>query len=339
MFIRGGSSTHPPGEIARWLRLTGPAQEELHGRSEAARDAAGGREVFVRGVLEVSNFCRQNCSYCGMRRDNRTLDRYRIELDRLLDLIINHRPDSIADLNIQAGEDPIAVREIVLPLITELRRSTNLGFSVCLGTLSHREYASLKDAGAGFYILKLETGDAEHYRAMQSPGGDIEKRLAAIRHLAGEGWAVSSGLIAGLPGQSDAMIAATIELLASLPLAGWSVSPFIPGTETPLVHEPAASAELTLNALATMRILAPDRIIPAVSAMNLVGKGTYAQAIRAGANLATINLTPSQWRDNYLLYTRERFIMDEDRVLGAIAEAGCTPATRGLQDILAPSVG
>ena len=109
-----------------------------------------------------------------------------------------------------------------------------------------------------------------------------------------------------------------------------SVSPFIPGTETPLSHEAAAAPELTLNCVALMRLRNPERIIPAVSAMNLVGKGTYAQAIRAGANLATINLTPAEWREDYLLYTRERFIMHEQRVLDAIDAAGCRPAARPL---------
>ena len=315
---------------ASWLRADGSRQEELFARAQAERDRVFGAEVFVRGVVEVSNFCRQNCSYCGMRRDNRSLDRYRIAADKLIDLLVHHRPASITDINIQAGEDPLAVREIVLPLVRAIRAETPLGISVCLGTLSTREYAELRDAGASFYIIKLETGDAGHYRAMNSPGRDLSKRTDAIRHLAATGWAVSSGLIAGLPGQSDEMLGATLDLLSDLPLAGNSVSPFIPGTETPLAHETAAPPSLTLNCVALMRLRNPERIIPAVSAMNLVGKGTYAQAIRAGANLATINLTPAEERENYLLYTRDRYIMDEQRVLDAIESAGCRAATSQL---------
>jgi len=306
-----------------WLRADGARQEELFALAQAERIRVFGAEVFIRGVLEVSNFCRQNCSYCGMRRDNRSLDRYRIAADTLIDLLVHHRPASITDINIQAGEDPVAVREIVLPLIRAIRAQTPLGISVCLGTLSPREYAELRKAGASFYIIKLETGDAGHYRAMNSPGRDLTKRTDAIRHLAATGWAVSSGLIAGLPGQTDEMLVATLDLLAELPLAGNSVSPFIPGTETPLAEEAAAAPSLTLNCVALMRLRNPERIIPAVSAMNLVGKGTYAQAIRAGANLATINLTPAEVRGDYLLYTRDRYIMDEERVLTAIDDAGC----------------
>jgi biotin synthase len=316
-------STLPNLDLRRWLRADGARQEELFALAQSERIRVFGTEVFVRGVVEVSNFCRQNCSYCGMRRDNKSLDRYRIAADKLIDLLVHHRPASITDINIQAGEDPVAVREIVLPLIRAIRAQTPLGISVCLGTLSPREYSALREAGASFYIIKLETGDAGHYRAMNSPGRDLTKRTDAIRHLAATGWAVSSGLIAGLPGQTDEMLAATLDLLAELPLAGNSVSPFIPGTETPLAHEAAAPPSLTLNCVALMRLRNPERIIPAVSAMNLVGKGTYAQAIRAGANLATINLTPAEVRGDYLLYTRDRYIMDEERVLTAIDDAGC----------------
>jgi biotin synthase len=325
------SASAPPHLSAEpWLRVEGSRQEELLALALAERVRVFGDEVFVRGVVEVSNFCRQNCSYCGMRRDNRTLDRYRIEVEKLVALLVHHRPASITDINIQAGEDPVAVRDIVLPLVRAIRKNTPLGVSVCLGTLSTREYTELREAGASFYIIKLETGDADHYRTMNSPGRSLSTRLNAIRHLAATNWAVSSGLIAGLPGQTDAMIAATLDLLAQLPLAGNSVSPFIPGTETPFAHETAAAPALTLNCVALMRLRNPERIIPAVSAMNLVGKGTYAQAIRAGANLTTINLTPAEWREDYLLYTRERFIMDEQRVLDAIDAAGCRPATRHL---------
>ena len=110
------------------------------------RDEVFVRRVFVRGVVEVSSFCRQNCHYCAMRRDNGLLERYRLAADELADLIIHQRPAAITDIDIQAGEDPVAVREVVLPLVRELRRRTNLGITLCLGTLSSREHDQLHDA-------------------------------------------------------------------------------------------------------------------------------------------------------------------------------------------------
>lgn len=321
------------GGAGEFLTRSGSPQRELHEQAMHARDAVFGREVFVRGVVEISNFCRENCAYCGMRRDNRTLRRYRLPPERLLELLIEHRPASITDINIQAGEDPVAVREIAIPLVRALRLHTTLGISVCLGTLSERDYRELHESGADYYVIKIETGDEAHYRQMQSPG-TLAERLAAIRHLASTGWHVSSGLILGLPGQTTEHILKTLELLKSLPLAGCSVSPFIPGEQTALLDATAGNLETTLNCLAMMRLGSPERIIPAVSAMTLVGDDGYTRALRAGANLATINLTPSHERGDYLLYKSDRHIMTEERILREIERAGCTPSRTGMSEFL-----
>src|ERR1043166_3924452 len=155
---------------AEMLHLHGGAQEAFHEKAARAARARFGRQVFVRGVVEVSNYCRENCAYCGMRRDNRTLSRFRADYERIAELIIHHRPASITDLNIQTGEDPLAVREVVLPLIETLRRETDLGISVCLGSLSQSLYTELKQAGARIYIIKFEIADPKLYAKMESPG-------------------------------------------------------------------------------------------------------------------------------------------------------------------------
>ena len=297
------------------------------------RDDVFGPRVFVRGVVEVSSFCRQNCHYCAMRRDNQQLDRFRLAADQLAELIIHHRPAAITDIDIQTGEDPAAVREVVLPLVRELRRRTDLGITLCLGTLSPFEYDQLHEAGGDFYVIKIETGNADHYESVGAPG-TLAKRLAAIRYLAETGWKVSSGFIVGLPGQTTAHVRETLKLLADLPLAGCSVSPFIAGEQTPFAGESCGDIDLTLDCVARMRTGAPHWIIPAVSAMRLVSEDGYVRAINSGANLATINLTPRAVRENYPIYKRDRTIMDEERVLSAIAEAGCEPSRVGIAEHL-----
>ena len=117
------------------LALTGAAQAAFHERAAAVTRKEFGKKVFVRAVVEVSNFCRENCAYCGMRRDNRALPASARAHEQIAELLIEHRPASVTDVNIQTGEDPVAVREVVLPLIETLRRETSLGISVCLGTL------------------------------------------------------------------------------------------------------------------------------------------------------------------------------------------------------------
>jgi len=267
-----------------------------------------------------------------MRRDNRQLSRYRARLDQLAELLVHHRPPSVTDINLQSGEDPVVVRELVLPLIRILRAETNLGISVCLGTLNPLHYRKLRNEGASIYILKFETANPSSYDVMEAPGS-FDERIDHIRTLAGSGWCVSSGFIAGLPGQDEAGLLENFSLARSLPLAGCSVSPFIPGDHTPLAGTATADLDLTLNCMAALRLMRPDWIIPSVSALNLAGpQGGYRRGLRTGANLVTINLTPPDLRDDYLLYKRDRVIMTEERILSAIEAEGLTPSRTGLAE-------
>ena len=267
-----------------------------------------------------------------MRRENRALSRFRADHDQLAEMLTQHRPASITDLNIQTGEDPIAVREVVLPLIRTLRRETSLGISVCLGTLDSSLYDELQAAGASIYIIKFEIADPPLYAKMEAPGR-WEERIEHIQLLADKGWKVSSGFIAGLPGQGSRQLMASFALARQLPLVGCSVSPFIPGEATPLAEAPTADVELTLNCMAMLRLMRPDWVIPAVSALNLAGPGSgYRRGLRTGANLVTINLTPSQVREDYVLYKRDRFIMTEERILAAVDAVGLCPSRQSLAD-------
>ena len=313
------------------LTFNGSHQAALHERARTATRERFGRNVFVRAVVVVSNFCRENCAYCGMRRDNRTLTRYRAKHEQLAELLLDHRPSSVTDVNIQAGEDPVAVREVVLPLIRTLQRETRLGISVCLGTLTPELYGELHAAGAGIYIMKFEVSDATSYEMLEAPG-TLNERLKNIRHLAQTGWKVSSGFIGGLPGQTAGDLVNNLRLASELPLHGCSVSPFVPGEDTPLAGFPPSDADWTLNAMAALRLMRPDWVIPAVSALNLAAEDGYRRGLHAGANLTTINLTPAELREDYVIYKRERFIMTEERVLNAIAAEGLTPSRLSLAE-------
>src|SRR2546425_8450843 len=173
--------TMPTAELLR--TRSEAAERAFHEKASEAARARFGKQVFVRAVVEISNYCRQNCHYCGMRRSNRGLKRFRAQHEQLAELLIHHRPASVTDVNIQAGEDPVAVREVALPLIRTLRRQTDLGISVCLGILDHALYAQLKEAGATLYIMKFEMANPAHYAELQAPG-TFEKRIEHIKQLA-----------------------------------------------------------------------------------------------------------------------------------------------------------
>jgi biotin synthase len=319
-------------EQPEMLRARNGEQVDLHSKASSAALGRFGRRVFVRGVVEVSNFCRENCQYCGMRRDNKALNRFRARHDQLAEMLINHRPPSITDLNIQSGEDPVVVRDLVIPLIKTLRRETALGISVCLGTLNEALYSELQAAGASIYIIKFEIANPAQYEQRESPG-TFDERIAHIKLLADRGWNVSSGFICGLPDQTEEELLSNFSLARELPLAGCSVSPFIPGDATPLAKASPGDIDTTLNCMAMLRLMRPDWVIPAVSALNLAEPGAgYRRGLRTGANLVTINLTPSEVRDDYVLYKRDRFIMTEERILSAIAAEGLNPSHQSLAE-------
>ena len=312
------------------LKARGEQQRSLHERAAATARHVFGQQVFVRAVVEVSNYCRENCQYCGMRRDNRDLKRARAQHDQLAELLILHRPPAVTDVNIQSGEDPFAAREVVLPLVRTLSRETGLGISVCLGTLNYELYSQIKAAGASVYIMKFETSDPQHYDENGAPGS-LTERVAHIRWLAGNGWKVSSGFIVGLPGRDGKVLMENLLLASGLPVHGCSVSPFVPGEATPFADAAPGDVETTLNCMAMMRLMRPDWVIPAVSALNLAQAGCgYRRGLRTGANMVTINLTPRDLRHDYLIYKRDRFIMDEERVLAAIEAEGLTPSRQSL---------
>jgi biotin synthase len=317
------------------LAAKGAEQKHWHDWAFAVRKRFFGNQVFVRAVVEVSNFCRENCLYCGMRRENRSLERYRAAHDQLAELLVSRSLPTITDINIQSGEDPKAVREIVLPLIATLRRETSLGISVCLGNLDAGLYDELQRAGAEIYIMKFEMGNPTRYAQMGAPG-NWHERIEHIRLLAAKGWRVSSGFIVGLPGEDINDLLDNFALARSLPLDGCSVSPFVSGDETPLGASPVASIDLTVNCMAALRLMRPHWVIPAVSALNLSEPcGGYRRGLRAGANLVTVNLTPAALRQNYLLYKRDRFIMTEQRILEAITAEGLHPSRESLVEFYA----
>lgn len=224
----------------------------------------------------------------------------------------------------QGGEIPQTTRIVgeALPGIRKLY-DDKVEILLNLGNKRRSEYAYLREQGATSYILKYETSDRTLNEQMRHE--TLESRMECLRDLLDLGYRVGTGSIVGLPGQDAGSVARDILFTRELGVHMWSVAPFRPAPDTPLAHHPAGDVELTLNAIAVSRLIAPGCLIPAVSALSKSDNDGQYRGLMAGANVITINFTPSVHRDRYLIYGKDRFVVRHDYATKLIAETGLKP--------------
>jgi biotin synthase len=313
-------------ELIEMITAEGSAQQQLHAQAAALRDRVFHRSVVVRGVIEVTNLCRVNCAYCPMRRENtRQNAPYILDQDAILSAARAIRDAGVSVLVFQGGEVPQTTRLVmdVLPAVRELfddRVEILLG----LGVKTEAEYRALKERGADTYILKHETSDPVLHRQIREE--ELEVRLTAIRTLLALGYRVGSGCIVGLPGQTLESLADDILLARALGVHMCSASPFVPTADTPMADARPGSVSRTLNMIATMRIVNPEWLIPSVSALEQRTVGGQGTGLRAGANVITVNFTPTEQRSHYLIYGETRHIVGTEHVRRTLDMAGLVAA-------------
>lgn len=313
-------------ELIEMITAEGSAQQELHAQAAAVRDRVFHRSVVVRGVIEVTNLCRVNCAYCPMRRDNtRQNAPYVLDHETILSAARSIRDAGVSVLVFQGGEVPQTTRLVldVLPAVRELfedRVEVLLG----LGVKTEAEYRALKERGADTYVIKHETADPVLHREIREE--ELEVRLSAIRTLLKLGYRVGSGCIVGLPGQTLESLADDILLAHSLGVHMCSASPFVPTTDTPMANAAPGSVSRTLNMIAAMRLVNPEWLIPSVSALEQRTAGGQSAGLRAGANVITVNFTPTEQRAHYLIYGETRHIVGTEHVRRQLDMAGLVAA-------------
>lgn len=311
-------------EIAAMLQFRGREQEELFELARKRRSEIFGDSVVVRGVTEITNQCRVNCEFCPMRRDNtRANASFRMTSD---DLVAAARLLHASGINVvffQGGEIPQTTR-IVGEAIPRIRAiyDDDVEILLNLGNKSRAEYEYLREQGATSYILKLETSDARLNQDMRHE--TLESRLACLHDLLDLGYWVGTGSIIGLPGQDAAAVARDILAARDAGVHMCSVSPFIPAPDTPLAHHPPGDVELTLNAIAAMRLAEPSWLVPSVSALAKSQADGQYRGFLAGANVLTMNVTPDAQRDRYLIYGKDRFVAAPDYARDLLARTGLT---------------
>ncbi len=266
----------------------------------ALRREFWGRRVFLRGIVEFSSHCRQNCLYCGLRRDNADLARYRLSPDEIYEGAKAVAGLGLGTLVLQSGEDPFYTGPVVAELIRRIKGDFGLAVTLSLGERKKADYALWRFAGADRYLLKVETFDAELYARLR-PGRRLPARLDSLKALADLGYETGSGVIAGLPGAAEESPAVDIAALAALNLDMVSISPFTPSPGTPLAGCPALGVEETLRIMALARIAAPSAHIPVTSALGLAGDDVRLRALEVGDVLMP-SLTPETVREAYAIY-------------------------------------
>ena len=291
-----------PGEI---LALLSPpneaAEEDLRQAADRVRGKYSGPEVHLRGIIEFSNFCAQNCLYCGLRRDNEFLSRYRMTSEEIVAAAEGVKTAGIRTVVLQSGEDSWFTRDRITDLLERIKRRTGLTITLSLGERLSEELSEWKRAGADRYLLKHETASPDRFRDLR-PGRELALRLKTLDWLQALNYEVGSGNMVGLPGQTAADLAEDIRMFRERDYDMIGIGPFIPHPETPLSKEKGGTIESTLRVLAVTRLLTRNTNLPATTATGILDAQGRRKALLSGANVIMPDLTPEKYRRHYEIY-------------------------------------
>lgn len=274
--------------------------EELFKAADEVRKKYLGDEVHLRGLIEFTNICKRNCMYCGLRRDNKNIERYRLSHEEIIDFAKKAVSYGYKTLVLQGGEDDYFTVERLVPIIKDLK-SLGVALTLSIGERPFEDYKALKEAGADRFLLRIETTDRELYEKLD-PGMSHENRINCLKNLRKLGFEVGSGCLVGLPGQKIESLADDILFFKELDVDMNGVGPFIPNEDTPLKDAKGGQFELSLKVMALIRLLLPDINIPATTAMETLNKQGRVIALQCGANVVMPNVTEGDYRKLYALY-------------------------------------
>ena len=274
--------------------------EKLFKAADEVRKKYLGDEVHLRGLIEFTNICKRNCMYCGLRRDNKNLNRYRLSHEEIIDFAKKAVSYGYKTLVLQGGEDDYYTVDRLVPIVKDLK-ALGVALTLSIGERPFEEYEALKKAGADRFLLRIETTDRELYEELD-PGMSHENRIQCLKNLRKLGYEVGSGCLVGLPGQKIESLADDILFFKELDVDMNGIGPFIPNEDTPLKDAEGGQFELALKVMAIVRLLLPDINIPATTAMETLNKQGRVIALQCGANVVMPNVTEGEYRKLYALY-------------------------------------
>ena len=292
-------------EYAELLELRQDEETANRLREEALhlRRQYYGNKVFTRGLIEFTNYCKNNCRYCGIRSGNRNVRRYRLSEEDIMECCESGYELGYRTFVLQGGEDPYYTDEQMAAIIRRIKsRFPDAAVTLSIGEKSYESYKKFRDAGADRYMLRHETADEDLYRALHPQAMSLENRKKCLWHLKELGYQVGAGFMVGAPGQTSAHLAKDLVFLQELEPHMVGIGPFIPHHDTIYAEEKAGSVELTLFLLSVIRIMLPQVLLPATTALGTLDPLGREKGLAAGANVVMPNLSPVKNRKLYELY-------------------------------------
>lgn len=273
---------------------------------EKARKTAAkyyGNHIYLRGLIEFTNHCKNNCYYCGIRAGNRKLERYRLTKEEILECCRIGYELGYRTFVLQGGEDPYYTDEKIIEIISEIKsRYPECALTLSLGERSYESYKAFYEAGADRYLLRHETANPEHYRLLHPSNMSHKNRIECLWALKKIGYQVGAGFMVGSPYQTVEHLAEDLLFLKELSPDMIGIGPYIPHHETPFADKPSGSVDLTLFLIGVLRLMFPNALIPATTALGTLDPRGREKGILAGANVVMPNLSPVRVRKKYELY-------------------------------------
>ena len=283
-------------EIAQYLKA----------EAVRVRKSVYGNSVFIRGLVEISNICKNNCLYCGIRGGNENCQRYRLTPDEIMQCCIEGYALGFRTFVLQGGEDGFYTDEILCDLIKNIKESfPDCAVTLSLGERSRESYQRLFDAGADRYLLRHEAADKELYEKLHPENMSFENRMECLGNLKEIGYQVGCGFMVGAPYQTAEHIAKDLKFIEEFKPDMCGIGPFIPHKDTIFKNEKAGSADLTCYLLSIIRLVHPNILLPATTALGTVSDDGRERGILSGANVVMPNLSPESARKKYELYNNK----------------------------------
>ena len=288
------------------------AVEYLSQKAREVRESIYGKDVYLRGLIEFTNYCKNDCLYCGIRRSNKNASRYRLTEEQILNCCESGYKLGFRTFVLQGGEAAYFSDEILVPLVRKIKEMhPDAALTLSVGEREKDSYQRLFDAGADRYLLRHETADKDHYERLHPEEMSFEHRMQCLRDLKEIGYQVGCGMMIGSPYQTVDHLIEDLRFLQEFKPHMVGIGPFIPHHDTPFADCDTGSVDITLKLLSIIRLMLPDVLLPATTALGTADGLGREKGILAGANVVMPNLSPTDVRDKYLLYDNKICTGDE----------------------------